>query len=136
MKVLGVDHGSARVGLAVSVAGIAQPLEVIPAAGAVDAIAERVRELEVEAIVVGLPLRTDAAEGPEAASARSFAARLGEATGLEVALWDERLSSVEAERAMRAAGVTARKQRGRLDKVAATLVLQSYLDAHRPQGFK
>ncbi len=135
-RVLGVDVGTTRVGLALSdPAGItAQPLEVIDGPGAsgfAAAIAERVRELEVEEIVVGIPLHMDGRRGPAAEAAEAFAVSLEEATGLPVRRWDERLSTKEAERAMRAGGADGRKQRGVVDKVAAAIVLGAYLDARR-----
>lgn len=128
-RVLAVDHGTVRAGLAVSdpLGHTAQPLEVV-AADDIDAIVARAREYEVSEIVVGLPLRTNGTVGPEAEAAREFARRLEEASGVPVRLWDERLSSVEAERAM---GGTARERRGSVDKVAAAIVLQSYLESRR-----
>jgi putative Holliday junction resolvase len=130
-RVLCVDYGTARIGLAVSEGKVALPLDVIPGSdAAVDDIAARARELEVTDIVVGLPLRTNGTSGPEASGAREFARLLEDVTGLAVHLWDERFSSVEAERVMRARGADARRQRGSVDKVAAAIVLQSYLDAH------
>lgn len=132
-RVLGVDLGTVRVGLAVSDPEglMAQPLDVIASADAVEAIAERARELEVAEIVVGIPLRMSGARGPEAEAAEEFARSLEEATDLPVRRWDERLSTVEAERAMRAAGASARKQRGVVDKVAAALILDAYLESRR-----
>ncbi len=132
-RVLGVDLGTVRVGLAVSDPEglMAQPLDVIASADAVEAIAERARELEVAEIVVGIPLRMSGARGPEAEAAEEFARSLEEATDLPVRRWDERLSTVEAERAMRAAGASARKQHGVVDKVAAALILDAYLESRR-----
>jgi putative Holliday junction resolvase len=137
-RVLGVDVGTVRVGLALSdPAGItAQPLEVINGpgpSGFAAAVAERARELEVSEIVVGIPLRMDGGRGPAADAAEAFALSLEEVTGLPVARWDERLSTKEAERAMRAAGANSRRQRGVVDKVAAALVLSAYLEARRPR---
>lgn len=136
-RVLGVDVGTARIGLAVSDPEglLAQPLEVVAAGeDAVAAIAARASELEVGEIVVGVPLRMDGTRGPAAESAVRFAAELEEASGLPVRTWDERLSTVEASRAMRAGGADARRQRGRVDKVAAALVLGAYLEAQRATG--
>lgn len=134
-RVLGVDHGTRRVGLAISdpLRRTAQPVEVVTATkdrGLLDAVAEAASRLEAEEIVVGLPVRLDGTEGPAAAAARGFADALRERTALPVVLWDERLSSVEASRAMRAGGVDARRQRGSVDKVAAAIVLRAYLEAH------
>lgn len=128
-RVLGVDYGTVRVGLAVSdpLGATAQPLEVV-GSDEVGTIVARAREYDVSEIVVGLPLRTNGTAGPEAEAARAFARRLEEETGIPVRLWDERLSSVEAERVM---GATARRRRGSVDKVAAAIVLQSYLESRR-----
>jgi putative Holliday junction resolvase len=132
-RVLGIDPGSVRVGLAVSDPEgiIAHPLDVIARETAAEAIAIRVSELEIEEIVVGIPLRTDGSRGPEADEAESFAKALERKTNLPVARWDERLSTKQAERAMRSGGADSREQRGKVDKVAAAIVLQSYLDGRR-----
>ena len=132
-RVLGVDLGSVRVGLAVSDpdGSIALPLDVVPRADACDVIVDRAGELGVNQIVVGIPLRMDGSRGPEADAAEDFAAELERASKLPVARWDERLSTKEAERAMRASGSDSRKQRGSVDKVAAALILQGYLDSRR-----
>jgi putative holliday junction resolvase len=134
-RVLGIDIGTVRVGLAVSDPNglIAQPLDVVPRESASDAIAERTRELEVGEVVVGIPLRMDGSHGPEADAAESFARALEGLLDVPVARWDERLSTKEAERAMRTAGADSRKQRGLVDKVAAAMVLQSFLDSRRPR---
>ncbi len=133
-RVLGVDLGAARIGLAASdPMGItAQPLDVIPNDGdPCTAVAQRAAEIGADEIVVGLPVRLDGTKGPAAEAAESFAGELRSATGLQVTLWDERLSTVEAQRAMQAGGSNSRKQRGRVDKVAAALFLQSFLDSRR-----
>ncbi len=129
-RVLAVDLGSARIGLALSDPEglLALPLDVIPndehALAAIAAI-------EPDEIVVGLPIHMNGTRGPEAAAAEAFAEKLREATGKDVTLWDERLSTVEAERTMRAGRTSARKQRGRVDKVAAAVFLQSFLESRR-----
>ncbi len=132
-RVLGIDIGTVRVGLAVSdpTGSIAQPLDVIARADAVDDIVRLTRELQVEEIVVGIPLRMDGAAGPEAREAETFADEIAHRTGLRVSRFDERLSTVEAGRAMRSAGSSSRHQRGRVDKVAAAVVLQAFLDSRR-----
>lgn len=132
-RVLGIDIGSVRVGLAVSDPDgvLATPLDVVPRDGATAAIADRTRELEVDEVVVGIPLRMDGSHGPEADAAEDFAMTLEGLLGLPVARWDERLSTKEAERAMRASGANSRKQRGVVDKVAAAMVLQAFLDNRR-----
>lgn len=135
-RVLGVDIGTARIGLAVSdPQGItAQPLEVITDTtqeGFVKAVADRARELGVDEIVVGIPIRMDGSHGPEAAAAEDFARALENESNLAVRRWDERLSTVQAERVMDAAGTSRRRQRGVVDKVAAALVLDAYLSSRR-----
>jgi putative Holliday junction resolvase len=135
-RVLGVDLGTARVGLAVSDPEgiVARPLEVLSGSDPESfaaMIADRARELEVSEIVVGIPLRMNGDRGPEAVAAEEFARRLEESTALPVRRWDERLSTVEAQRSMRTAGEDARRQRGVVDKVAAALVLGAYLESRR-----
>ena len=130
-RVLCVDYGTVRMGLAVSdpLGATAQPLDVVEPS--VDEVVETARDLGVSEIVVGLPLRTTGESGPEAEAARDFARELEEASGIPVQMWDERLSSVEAERVMAAQGVRSRQRRGSVDKVAAAIVLQSFLDSRR-----
>ena len=81
-------------------------------------------------LVVGLPRRLDGGEGPAAAAARSFAADAGRRLGLDVAMWDEWLTTAQAERVLIEGGVRRADRRGTVDAMAATLILQSYLDAH------
>lgn len=136
MRVLAVDPGSKRVGVAVSdpTGTIAQGLATI-AAEPQDTLAERLahlaREHEAGRIVVGLPRRMDGSEGPEAKSARSLAGDLRRAAKLPVELMDERLTTVAAERSMIDAGARRSRRRQSIDQVAATLLLQSHLDSHR-----
>ena len=129
-RVLGVDVGTVRVGLAVSdpLKMLASPLDVCARDDALDEIMRQIAELDVERVVVGIPLRMNGDHGPEADAATAFANEISELSGTPVDMWDERLSTVEAERAMRSAGTDARGQRGKVDKVAAALVLQAYLD--------
>ncbi|HEY8432153.1 MAG TPA: Holliday junction resolvase RuvX [Sandaracinaceae bacterium] len=134
MRTLGIDHGERRVGLALSDEDgrIAHPhatLERRDPRALVSEVAAIVRERGVESIVVGLPLSLDGREGASARRARRFAERLGEETGVPVVLWDERMSTLAAERALGEAGVRKKAQRAVVDRVAAALVLQSYLDA-------
>ena len=87
------------------------------------------REEDVQRVVIGLPLRLDGTAGPAAEEARRFAAELESAINLPVELWDERLTTVQVERAMTEAGVRRRKRQGQIDRLAAVLILQSWLDA-------
>jgi putative Holliday junction resolvase len=93
------------------------------------AVRRVVAEHNVERLVVGLPLRLSGEEGPEAQAARQLAGELEEALGLPVELWDERLTSVQAERVMLESGVHRRQRRREKDRLAAILILQSWLDA-------
>ena len=133
-RVLALDPGSRRVGVAVSdpTGTIAQPLMSVPAEPAATLVARLsalAREREAERLVVGLPRRMDGGAGPEAKAARALADELRRATGLPVALVDERLTSVAAERALLAGGASRARRRQLSDQVAAALILQSYLDS-------
>jgi putative Holliday junction resolvase len=131
---MAIDPGEKRWGLALSdedgELGHPRPA-LLPRAveEGVAAVAALAREEGVRAIVLGLPLELTGREGTAARKARALAARLAEATGVAIALWDERLSSVAASRSLRAQGLSEKKQRGKVDSVAAALLLQSYLDA-------
>jgi putative Holliday junction resolvase len=133
---VGLDFGERRIGVAVSdPRGLAaQPLRVIERrslAEDVSRVKEVVEARKAERIVVGLPLNMNGSIGPAARRARRFASRLARELGLEVIMQDERLSTVEAERAL-LAGNRSRAQRRELrDAVAAALILQSYLDVQR-----
>lgn len=129
-RVLAVDPGSVRVGLAISdPLGItAQPLEVVEAGEAVNRIADLVTEMDVTRIVVGLPVHESGREGEAAAQARDLAAELGDRTGIEVTTLDERYTTRMAESLMIEGGARRRARRKALDKVAAALILRTYLD--------
>jgi len=134
MSVIAVDFGSRHHGLAGSdPLGISvQPLEAIDATGeaaALDAIARAAREREAELVVVGLPVDMSGREGPAAAAAREFARKLREATNLPVELWDERLSTEEAERHLRESGLSGSRRRKMVDSASAVVILRGYLDA-------
>jgi putative Holliday junction resolvase len=137
MRVLGIDLGSRRIGLALSDpdATIASPFQVLERRGAkrdLAALAALVEEHAVERIVVGLPIHMDGRRGPEAEAAEKFAASLGQATKLRVDLIDERWTTVEAERALREMGQRGRKRRQHVDAVAASILLRAYLDRGVP----
>lgn len=129
-RVLGLDHGSRRVGVAVSDALriTAQPFEVVARARAVARVVEIVVEYEIEDIVVGLPTALNGTEGPPAWAARGFGREIALATGIEVRYVDERFTTVTAERVMLEAGAKRRVRRDSLDKVAAAIILQAFLD--------
>jgi len=133
LRVLAVDPGSRRVGLAISdpTGTIAQPLATVPAeprSTLPARLAEAARRHEVTRIVVGLPRRMDGSDGPEAKAARQLAVELRRASGMPVELEDERLTTAAAERSLIAGGVRREKRRATVDRVAATLLLQSHLD--------
>ena len=134
---IGVDLGSRRVGLAGAdpTGTIASPLRTLqrthPRFWA--ELAQACDERDCRLLVVGLPRLLDGGEGEAAAAARRFAADAERRLGLEVAMWDERLTTVQAERTLIAGGVRRAGRRSTVDAVAATLLLQSYLDAH-PRG--
>lgn len=137
LRVLGLDVGERRIGVAMSdpTGTIAQSLAVLsrtPWKSVVARVQALVAEQDVGEIVVGLPLRLDGTEGPAAAQARTFADRLRDEVPVPVVLYDERLSTAEAERTMVAADASRRRRRERRDAVAAALILQGYLD--RPRG--
>lgn len=129
-RVLGLDHGSARVGVAVSDALriTAQPLEVVARPRAIARIAEIVAEYEIKEIVVGLPTSLNGTEGPPASAARAFGGEIAQATGIDVTYVDERFTTVTAEKVMLEAGAKRRVRRDSLDKVAAAIILQAFLD--------
>lgn len=134
MRRLGIDHGERRVGVALSdedglIASPHTTVERRDPKKLVEDIAALAREHEVGEIVVGLPLTLEGREGASARRARRFAEHLEAATGLPLVMWDERLTTLAAERALGAAGVKAKKQKAVVDKVAAALLLQSYLDS-------
>jgi putative Holliday junction resolvase len=136
-RLLGVDYGQVRVGLAVSDADrkIAFPLATYERRGP-DQDAAYFRTVVVDeaiaALVVGLPVHLDGREGQKAAEARAFGQWLGAATGLPVVYWDERFTTVEAESALWNAGLTHKKRKARRDRVAAQIMLQAYLEAGCP----
>lgn len=135
-RVLAVDPGSKRVGLALSdpTGTIAQALSTVPAEPA-DSLAARLAEIAIaqdaRRIIVGLPLRMNGRHGPEAAAAQALATALRTASGLPVELVDERLTTAAAERSLIAGGVRRDKRKLSVDKVAATLLLQAHLDRKR-----
>lgn len=136
---LGIDLGTRRVGVAVSdpTGTVATPLATIENRGPTHLAIELrrfVRETGAQGLVIGLPVRTDGIEGPEAQAVRADAERIGRALGLPVTLWDERLTTRIAERALLEGGVRRRRRREVVDRLAAQILLQDYLDTHACQG--
>ena len=132
-RLLGVDFGRARIGVAISdeLGMLAHPLETIPGAK-IDAAARRVaviaREKNVERVVLGMPRHMNGELGAAAAEVTAFAEKLRPLLRCEVVLWDERLTTTAANRALRDAGQKTRQTRGFVDQVAAQMILQGYLD--------
>jgi putative Holliday junction resolvase len=136
-RLLGVDFGNVRVGLAISDPDrkFAFPLATRERCGS-EADAAFYRELVAEegigGFVVGLPIHLDGRDSAKAIEARAYGALLHEITSLPVAYWDERFTSVEAESALWQAGLTHKKRKARRDRVAAQIMLQAYLEAGCP----
>ena len=135
-KILAIDWGRVTLGLAVSdELGItAQGLTSLPRTTEsrdLQAIETYVQKLGVETIVVGLPKNMDGSLGPSAEAAQDFARLLSDHLHIPVHLWDERLTSLAAERALVSARVRRRARRAVLDQVAATMILQSFLDRQK-----
>jgi len=133
MRVLAIDHGTKRVGLAISdeMAMIAQPLEFLdaqPAHKLLSRLAEIVAQRNVGEIVVGLPRNMSGDFGPAAEKVREFVAALRHAVAIPIHTWDERLTSVQANRLLIQSGMRREKRRQRVDQTAAAILLQSYLD--------
>ena len=136
MRVLAIDHGTKRMGIAISdeLKMIAQPLEYIPAepfAKMLDRLKEILREKEVELIIVGLPRNMDGSYGPAALKVQEFVAALKSAVTVPIQTLDERLTSVQANRFLLQANVRRAQRKEKVDKTAAALLLQTYLDGLR-----
>ncbi|HLN29301.1 MAG TPA: Holliday junction resolvase RuvX [Gemmataceae bacterium] len=136
-RLLGVDYGTVRIGLAVSDADrkIASPLTTYTRrTKELDAkyFQEVAAEQAIGEIILGLPVHLAGHEGQKAYEARSFGNWLYKATGLPIVYWDERFTTVEAENSLLAAGLTSKRRKARRDRVAAQILLQSYLDVGCP----
>jgi putative Holliday junction resolvase len=139
MRRMGIDPGLRRVGLAVSDENgeWASPHKTLPGgkpAELVLALAQEATALGVGEIVMGLPLRMNGTTGPEAKRAELLGRALKKASGIPVVMWDERLTTVGAERQLRASGLHGDKKKALIDQAAATVLLQSYLDAQRARN--
>ena len=133
MRILAIDHGTKRMGIAVSdeLQMIAQPVEFIPAEPFAEFLArlkELLREKQVELIVVGMPRNMDGSYGPAALKVQDFVAVLRNAVTVPIRSWDERLTSVQANRFLLEGNVRREKRKEKVDKMAAAILLQSYLD--------
>jgi putative Holliday junction resolvase len=137
--VLAIDPGTVRLGLAISDPSgtIAQPLSVLrrrSEAEDLNELAQLVNQHQVDVIVVGLPRTMDGRLEAAAKDAQEFGRRVGETTGRPVAYWDERLTTVAAERYLIEQGKRRKRRRQEVDRMAATLLLQGYLDYQRRRG--
>jgi putative Holliday junction resolvase len=134
MRTLAIDHGTKRIGLAISdeLGMIAQPLEFVPAEPLEKFFArlkEIIAEKNVELLLLGMPRNMDGSYGPAATKVQEFAALMKEAVSVPVKLWDERLTSAQANRYLIQANVRREQRKEKVDKTAAAILLQSYLDA-------
>lgn len=134
MRILALDHGTKRIGIAVSdeLKMIAQPLEYIlaePSANLLARLKELIRDKEVELILVGMPRNMDGSYGPAAQKVQEFVTTLKGALTVPIKLWDERLTSAQANRLLIQGNVRRDKRKEKVDKMAAAILLQSYLDS-------
>jgi putative holliday junction resolvase len=134
MRILALDHGTRRIGVAVSdeLQIIAQPLEFIaaePLEGFLARLRDILREKEVELILVGLPRHLDGSLGTAALKVQEFVAELEAAVNVPIRTWDERLTSAQANRVLIQGKVRRDKRKAKVDQMAAAILLQSYLDS-------
>lgn len=133
MRILALDHGTVRIGIAISdeLGMLAHPLEFLPAepiATFLDRLKLLIREREVAQIIVGMPRNMDGSYGPAAQKVEAFVHLLKETVAIPIRTWDERLTTLQAHRLLAEAGKDARDRRGSVDSSAAAVLLQSYLD--------
>ncbi len=131
-RILGIDHGDVRIGVALSdpTEFLASPLCVLDSTNAGMAqILALLAEHQVEKIVVGLPRNMDGSYGSATEKVRNFIEKLKNKTDVPIFEWDERMSTVSAHNALREAGLDGKQRKGVVDKVAAQIILQNYLDA-------
>ncbi|MDO4983695.1 MAG: Holliday junction resolvase RuvX [Eubacteriales bacterium] len=132
MRIMAIDYGDARIGLAVSdltgmICGEAWTMNEWNVERAVQRITEEAKLRDVETLVLGLPKNMDGTEGVRAEKSRAIAKMLKDASGLPVVLWDERRSSIEAHAILHAQGKREKQHRKTVDAVAASLILEGYL---------
>jgi putative Holliday junction resolvase len=135
MRTLAIDHGTVRIGLAISdeLGIIANPLEFVPAeplTAALERICKVAAEKQVTLMLVGMPRNMDGSYGPAAEKVRVFIASLKTVTTIAIKTWDERLTSAQANRYLIQANVRREDRKQKVDKTAAAILLQSYLDAN------
>ena len=133
MRALGIDHGDARIGLALSdeLGMLAHPYEtlVVKDTDPFSRIAHIVDDKRIETIVIGFPKNMDGSTGPAAKKVRAFAEQLRGRVACPVRLWDERLTTVAAQKSLHAAGRNTKQSRAVIDQAAAQLILQGWLDS-------
>jgi len=139
-KVLGLDLGSKTLGIAISdrFATIAQPVETFQFKTnhykhAIEYVKNLVKKESISTIVLGLPINLNNTESERSETSRRFAKKLEDATKLNVVLWDERLSTMEVERVLIKGGVRREKRKEHVDKLAASVILQNYLDVNKEE---
>ena len=136
MRIMAIDYGDAHTGVALSdptgfLTGSTRTIHSRSARVVLDELVKLIRDQQVDELVMGFPRNMDGTEGPRAQLYRDFARQLEGAAGLPVALWDERRTTVDAHRILFEAGQNAKKRKKTVDAVAASLILESYLDARR-----
>jgi putative Holliday junction resolvase len=134
MRILAIDHGTKRMGIALSdeLKMLAQPIEFIPAepfSQFLTRLKKLLHEKEVELILVGMPRNMNGSYGPAALKVEDFVAALKNAITVPIKLWDERLTSAQANRFLIEGNVRREKRKEKVDKMAAAILLQSYLDS-------
>ena len=134
MRILALDHGTKRIGVAISdeLKMIAQPLEFVPAepfAQFISRLKELLAEKNVELVLVGMPRNMNGSYGPAALKVEEFVATLRNALTVPIKTWDERLTSAQANRFLIQGNVRREKRKEKVDKMAAAILLQSYLDS-------
>ena len=132
MKIMAIDYGDARTGIAISDAlgmltGFTTVIHAYTQDKVAAAIADLIKEHQVTELVMGFPKNMDGSEGPRAELYKSFAAVLEEVTGLKPVLWDERRTTVDAHRILSQNNVRGKKRKNTVDAVAASLILEGYL---------
>jgi putative holliday junction resolvase len=133
LRLLGIDHGENRIGLAISdqLGSFAHPYRTLQAdVHVIDQIRAIVQDEQIGKIVIGLPKNMDGTLGPSAAKAKSFGERLAQAIpNVKILLWDERLTTLEAQRVLHTAGKNTKQSKKMIDQVAAQILLQNYMDS-------
>ena len=132
MKIMAIDYGDARTGIAISDAlgmltGFTTVIHAYTADKVVAAISDLIKQHQVTELVMGFPKNMDGTEGPRAELYKAFAAKLEEETGMKPVLWDERRTTVDAHRILSQNNVRGKKRKNTVDAVAASLILEGYL---------